>query len=55
MQEAQAYAEENCLFFMETSAKTAINVNDIIYEIGASLRNKTLDFCLMQFYDISNH
>lgn len=33
-QEAQSYAEENGLFFMETSAKTAINVNDIFYEIG---------------------
>ena len=26
-QEAQAYADENGLFFMETSAKTANNVN----------------------------
>jgi hypothetical protein len=34
MQEAKAYAQENGLFFMETSAKTAINVNDIFYEIG---------------------
>ncbi|URD97045.1 Sugar transporter [Musa troglodytarum] len=33
-EEAQTYAEENGLFFMETSAKTAINVNDIFYEIG---------------------
>nr|XP_019709671.1 ras-related protein Rab-2A-like [Elaeis guineensis] len=32
--EARTYAEENGLFFMETSAKTAINVNDIFYEIG---------------------
>jgi Ras-related protein Rab-5C len=28
-QEAQAYADENGLFFMETSAKTASNVNGV--------------------------
>ncbi|RWW83685.1 hypothetical protein BHE74_00007803, partial [Ensete ventricosum] len=36
--EARTYAEENGLFFMETSAKTAINVNDIFYEIGTIFR-----------------
>lgn len=30
----QAYADSNNLFFMETSAKTALNVNDIFLEIG---------------------
>lgn len=33
-QEAQAYAEENSLLFMETSAKTAMSVNDIFLAIG---------------------
>ncbi|KAK8957803.1 Ras-related protein RABF2b [Platanthera zijinensis] len=33
-EEAQAYAVENGLFFMETSAKTAINVNEIFCEIA---------------------
>lgn len=34
MQEARSYADENGLFFMETSAKTTVNVNDIFVEIG---------------------
>lgn len=36
-EEAQAYAEENSLLFMETSAKTAMNVNDIFLAIGEYL------------------
>ena len=33
-EEAQAYAEDNGLLFMETSAKTAMNVNEIFLAIG---------------------
>lgn len=35
--DAQAYAEENGLIFMETSAKTAVNVNDIFMAIAKKL------------------
>lgn len=36
-EEAQSYAEENGLLFMETSAKTAVNVNEIFLAIGGLL------------------
>ena len=35
--DAQAYADENGLIFMETSAKTAMNVNDIFMAIAKKL------------------
>ena len=33
-QDAQAYAEENGLLFMETSARTGRNVEEIFHAIG---------------------
>jgi Ras-related protein Rab-5C len=36
-EEAQAYAEENGLHFVETSAKTASSVNDLFCDVAKKL------------------
>jgi GTPase SAR1 family protein len=37
VEEAQSYAEENGILFMETSAKTAANVNELFVAIAKKL------------------
>lgn len=34
LQEGEQFAQENGMFFIETSAKTALNINELFYEIG---------------------
>jgi len=34
MQDGEQFAQENGMFYMETSAKTAENINELFYEIG---------------------
>ena len=36
-EDAETYANDNGIFFMETSAKTATNVNELFVAIGAQL------------------
>lgn len=38
MQDGEQFAQENGMFYMETSAKTAENINELFYEIGMWLR-----------------
>jgi len=40
LQEGEEYAKENGLSFLETSAKTAQNVNELFYEIGKIISHK---------------
>lgn len=49
-EEAQTYADENGLLFMETSAKTAMNVNDIFLAIGENKNMRVLNTMLRFFF-----
>lgn len=42
--EARAYAEENNIMFMETSAKTASNVNELFVQIGMPRHSSPTSF-----------
>ena len=56
LQEAQAYAEENSLLFMETSAKTAMNVNDIFLAIGDILfAVVSFIYFILRPFNVTNH
>lgn len=41
-QEAMSYADENGLLYMETSAKTAANVNELFVAIGKLFNNRKI-------------
>uniref|UniRef100_A0A8C7WPC9 small monomeric GTPase n=1 Tax=Oryzias sinensis TaxID=183150 RepID=A0A8C7WPC9_9TELE len=45
-QDAQSYADDNSLLFMETSAKTSMNVNEIFMAIGECCKNSHHAFLL---------
>lgn len=49
MQEAQTYAEDTGLLFMETSAKTAMNVNDLFLAIGEQPSVIPLEICIFTY------
>ncbi|KAL9975214.1 hypothetical protein ACROYT_G012346 [Oculina patagonica] len=47
-EDAQSYAEENGLLFMETSAKTAMNVNEIFLAVGRKVLRQD------SYYSVTN-
>ena len=55
LQDGEQYAKENGLVFLETSAKTAQNVNELFYEIGNSSYLFLLIFFWIKRNDLSLH
>lgn len=50
IKEAQTYAEDTGLLFMETSAKTAMNVNELFLAIGERAFIFTFELKIRVFY-----
>lgn len=50
IKEAQTYAEDTGLLFMETSAKTAMNVNELFLAIGERASVFTFELKIRVFY-----
>mgnify|MGYP003709962099 CR=1 FL=1 len=48
-EEAQQYAQENDIIFLETSAKTALNVKNLFVEIG---KLKNISYAVSYFLNI---
>ncbi len=48
-EEGEAFAREHGLIFMETSAKTAANVEEVFIEKILSINRKS-SFCIIGFY-----
>ncbi|XP_065007488.1 ras-related protein RHN1-like isoform X3 [Musa acuminata AAA Group] len=54
-EEGLQYAQENGLFFMETSAKTAENINELFYEIVVGRRRKLRYLTVAQRTRVHNY
>lgn len=49
VEEAQQYAQDNEIIFLETSAKTALNVRNLFLEIGKAPASFTFFCCCLTY------